>query len=144
MTTTIASPAPSRTGSTSAPALAFLYEHPHWFAPVFAELDRRGVAYSKIYAPDHHYDVDGDVPAFRVLFNRMSPSADRRGHGTGILHTLAYLGHLELLGVRVINGTQAFRYEISKALQLSLLRSLGIAHPRSRVIHDPQQAVAAA
>jgi hypothetical protein len=88
--------------------------------------------------------VDGKAPGFRVLFNRMSPSADRRGHGTGILHTLAYLGHLELLGVRTINGSKAFRYEISKAMQLSLMRSLGIAHPRSRVIHDAKQAVDAA
>ena len=144
MTTTIASPAAARADSSSAPALAFLYEHPKWFAPIFAELDRRGTPYTKIYAPDHHYDVDAPLPGFRVLFNRMSPSADRRDHGTSILHTLAYLGHLELSGIRVLNGSKAFRYEISKALQLSLLRSLGIAHPRSRVIHDPQHAVAAA
>src|SRR5271155_5872916 len=29
-------------------ALAFLYEHPQWFAPVFAELERRKVAFDKI------------------------------------------------------------------------------------------------
>lgn len=144
MTTTFTSPVAAGTVSSDAPALAFLYEHPHWFAPVYAELDRREVPYQKIYAPDHVYDIDGEIPSFRVLFNRMSPSADRRGHGTGILHTLAYIGHLELLGIRVINGSKAFRFEISKALQLSLLRSLGTAHPRSRVIHDPQHAVAAA
>jgi len=136
--------AAARADRSSAPALAFLYEHPKWFAPIFAELDRRGTPYTKIYAPDHHYDVDAPLPGFRVLFNRMSPSADRRDHGTSILHTLAYLGHLELSGIRVLNGSKAFRFEISKALQLSLLRSLGIAHPRSRVIHDPQHAVAAA
>jgi D-ala D-ala ligase C-terminus len=134
----------TRSADSPAPALAFLYEHPHWFAPLFAELERRGTAFGKIYAPEHSYDVDGKAPGFRVLFNRMSPSADRRGHGTGILHTLAYLGHLELLGVRTINGSKAFRYEISKAMQLSLMRSLGIAHPRSRVIHDAKQAVDAA
>lgn len=144
MATTITSPAAISAVNSSAPALAFLYEHPHWFTPVYAELDRRGVPYEKIYAPEHFYDIDGQAPSFRVLFNRMSPSADRRGHGTGILHTLAYLGHLELLGIRVINGSKAFRFEISKALQLSLLRSLGIAHPRSRVIHDAKHAVAAA
>ncbi|HEY1497991.1 MAG TPA: hypothetical protein VGF88_00300 [Acidobacteriaceae bacterium] len=144
MTTTIASPASTRDNGSSAPALAFLYEHPHWFSPVFAELDRRGVPYDKIYAPDHLYDIGGQKPGFSVLFNRMSPSADRRGHGSNILHTLAYLGHLELLGIRVINGSKAFRCEISKASQMSLLRSLNLAYPRSRVIHDPRQAVAAA
>lgn len=144
MTTALESAVLNRSAGSPAPALAFLYEHPHWFAPLFAELERRGTAFEKIYAPEHFYDVDGEAPGFRVLFNRMSPSADRRGHGTGILHTLAYLGHLELLGVRTINGSKAFRYEISKAMQLSLMRSLGIAHPRSRVIHDAKQAVEAA
>jgi glutathione synthase/RimK-type ligase-like ATP-grasp enzyme len=144
VTTTIASPASARSAASSAPALAFLYEHPHWFAPIFAELDRRGTPYQKIYAPDHHYDIGGQQPGFSVLFNRMSPSADRRGHGSNILHTLAYLSHLELLGIRVINGSKAFRYEISKASQMSLLRSLGLGYPHSRVIHDPKQAIAAA
>lgn len=144
MTTTLAAPSATTSTHASEPALAFLYEHPQWFAPIFAELDRRGTLYTKIYAPDHHYDIGGAAPGFRVLFNRMSPSADRRDHGTAILHTLAYLGHLELLGVRVINGSKAFRFEISKALQLSLLRSLSIPYPRARVIHDARQAVAAA
>ncbi len=144
MTTTLATPSIAPSAHAAGPALAFLYEHPHWFAPVFAELDRRGTPYTKIYAPDHHYDIGGAAPGFRVLFNRMSPSADRRDHGTAILHTLAYLGHLELLGVRVLNGSRAFRFEISKALQLSLLRSLGIPYPRARVIHDARQAVVAA
>ncbi|WP_263356033.1 ATP-grasp domain-containing protein [Acidicapsa ligni] len=123
--------------------LAFFYEHPQWFQPTFAELDKRGESYSKIFAPEHFYTPGGERPGFRVLFNRMSPSADRRGHGSAILHTLSWLGQLELQGVRVINGTKAFRYEISKALQLSLLAELGIRFPKSRVIHDPRHAVAA-
>jgi len=122
--------------------LAFLYEHPQWFNHFFAELDRRGAAFSKIYIPDAFYDIGGEVP-FRVLFNRMSPSAKSRGNGSGIFHTLAYLDHLELLGIRVINGAKAFRYEVSKAAQHSLLRSLGIRYLPSRVIHAPEQALAA-
>ncbi len=124
--------------------LVFLYEHPQWFAPIFAELTRRGVPFEKIFIPDHFYDVGGETPAFKVLFNRMSPSANSRDHGSGIFHTLAYLEHLELLGVRVINGATAFRYEISKAAQHSLMRSLGIRFLPSRVIHAASQAVAAA
>jgi glutathione synthase/RimK-type ligase-like ATP-grasp enzyme len=46
--------------------------------------------------------------------------------------------------VRVINGAKAFRYEISKAGQSSLLKSLGLRFMPSRVIHSPTQAVAAA
>jgi hypothetical protein len=145
MSATIESPVVTAVGSTEAAAsLAFFYEHPQWFNPIFAELDRRGVAYAKVFAPEHFYAAGEAAPEFRVLFNRMSPSADRREHGSAIFHTLAWLGQLELQGVRVLNGTTAFRYEVSKALQLSLLSSLGIPYPKSRVIHDPRHAVAAA
>lgn len=139
--------APSAVGATelkSAAPLAFLYEHPQWFNPIFHELDRRGFPYTRIHAPEHFYASGEAAPAFRVLFNRMSPSADRREHGSALFHTVAWLGQLELQGIRVLNGTEAFRYEVSKALQLSLLSSLGIPYPKSRVIHNPRHAVAAA
>jgi hypothetical protein len=143
--TTVESPISASVGSNNPTApLAFLYEHPQWFNPVFAELDRRGVAYSRIHAPEFFYAAGEKSSGLRVLFNRMSPSADRRQHGSAIFHTLAWLGQLELQGIRVLNGTTAFRYEVSKALQLSLLSSLGIPYPKSRVIHDPSHAVAAA
>jgi glutathione synthase/RimK-type ligase-like ATP-grasp enzyme len=143
--TVVETPKLSNTGTGSkSEQLAFFYEHPQWFNPIFAELDRRGTPYSKIHAPEHFYAAGEDAPEFRVLFNRMSPSADRREHGSAIFHTLAWLGQLELQGVRVLNGTTAFRYEVSKALQLSLLASLGIPYPKSRVIHDPRHALAAA
>src|ERR1700735_2971455 len=125
-------------------ALAFLYEHPQWFAAIFAELERRKVPFDKIFIPDHFYEVGPQQPGFKVLFNRMSPSANSRQHGSGIFHTLAYLEHLDLLGVRVINGAKAFRYEISKAAQHSLLRSLQLPFIASRVIHAAGQALAAA
>src|SRR5580704_7174579 len=125
-------------------ALAFLYEHPQWFAPIFAELERRGVPFDKIFIPQHFYEVSAKQPPFKVLFNRMSPSAPSRERGSGIFHTLAYLEHLELQGVRVINGAKAFRYEISKAAQHSLLKSLGLSFLPSRIIHSADQAAPAA
>jgi len=134
----------SEVAQTDRAALAFLYEHPQWFAPIFAELERRLVRFEKIFIPEHFYEVGPQQPAFRVLFNRMSPSANSRQHGSGIFHTLAYLEHLQLQGVRVINGAKAFRYEISKAAQASLLKSLGLRFLPSRVIHAAHQAVAAA
>jgi glutathione synthase/RimK-type ligase-like ATP-grasp enzyme len=136
--------APAARAPDAGAALAFLYEHPQWFAPVFAELERRRVPFDRIFIPDHFYDIGQALPAFKVLFNRMSPSANSRQHGSGIFHTLAYLEHLELLGVRVINGAKAFRYEISKAAQHSLLRSLKLPFIPSRVIHAASQALAAA
>ena len=126
------------------PQLAILYEHPAWFEKVFAELDRRGIAYDKLLSPDHYFDLDGQNRPYPVLFNRMSPSAWRREHGSGLFYTLSYLVHIESLGTRVINGSRAFRHELSKALQLSLMQSLNIPFPKARVIHDPRQALEAA
>ena len=74
----------------------------------------------------------------------MSPSAWTRGNAHAIFYTLSYLAHLERMGVRVINGSEGFRNETSKALQLSLLETLGLPYPRSVVINHPSQAADAA
>ena len=124
--------------------IAVYHEHPDWFRPLFAELERRGVPYARLDATHHRYEPGAARPPWSLLFNRMSPSAWRRGVGHGIFYTAQYLDQLERLGVRVVNGTRAFLTEISKARQLALLDSLGLAFPRARVIHDPRQAAAAA
>lgn len=125
--------------------VAIYHEHPDWFRPLFAELDRRGTPYVRLDAASHTFDVSSrdDADAYAVVLNRMSPSAYLRGHGQGIFHTLGYLAHLERLGVRVINGTRAYGLEISKAQQLALLRTLGLPFPTARVINHASQAVAA-
>ncbi len=139
------SPSRSTTNAGARTAdLAVLYEHPAWFEKVFAELDRRGVDYVRLHAPEHFFDLDSTERPWPVLFNRMSPSAWRREHGSGLFYTLSYLSHLESLGTRVVNGSKSFRHELSKALQLSLLRSLDLPFPKTRVIHAPEQAPAAA
>ncbi len=120
------------------------YEHPDWFRLLFAELERRDIPYLPIAADRHQYDPAETEVEFALLFNRMSPSAYLRDHVQGIFYTLNYLEHLERLGTRVINGRTAFTVEISKALQLSLLNSLGLPYPRARVINHPSQAVDAA
>jgi hypothetical protein len=124
--------------------IAVYHEHPDWFRPLFDELDRRGTPYVRIDARRHHYDVAARDRDFSLLFNRMSPSAYLRGESHGIFHTLAYLDHLERLGTRVVNGSRGFRVEISKALQLSLLESLGLKYPRARVVNHPAEVLAAA
>jgi glutathione synthase/RimK-type ligase-like ATP-grasp enzyme len=74
----------------------------------------------------------------------MSPSAYLRGAGNSIFYTLSYLAHLERLGLRVINGRDAYVYETSKALQLELLESLHLPYPRARVINHAEAAPEAA
>ena len=123
--------------------LAIYYEHPDWFRPLFAELDKRGTHYVKIDARRHFYDPSQAEREYSVLFNRMSPSAYLRADYPGIFYTLGYLAHLMRLGTRVINGVPAFTAETSKALQLTQLQSLGLAYPKARVIGDPRAAPAA-
>ena len=123
--------------------IGIYYEHPHWFTPLFAELDRRGTPYTRLHAERHTFDP-GERPGYDLVFNRMSPSAWLRGHGNAVFYTHHFLAHLERHGVRVVNGTRAFQAETSKALQLSVLRELGLPYPAARVISDPADAAAAA
>ena len=74
----------------------------------------------------------------------MSPSAYTRGRGDAIFYTSQYLAHLDRLGVRVINGSAAWRTEISKAYQITLFERLGVPYPKARVIHRGGQAADAA
>ncbi len=124
--------------------LAVYYEHPEWFRPLFAELDRRSIQYLRIDAGCHVYDATATDRKYALFFNRMSASAYLRGNAQGIFFTRDYLAHLERIGTRVINGCKAFSFEISKAAQLALLHPLGLATPRSRIVNCAIQAVSAA
>jgi biotin carboxylase len=125
---------------------AIYYEHPDWFRPLFAELERREIPIVKLDARQHVYDPAAGRKEndYSLVFNRMSPSAYLRGSGNGIFSTLGFLAHLERLGLRVINGRWAYTYETSKALQLLLLDSLGLPYPKARVINHPALAPVAA
>ncbi len=115
--------------------LGVLYEHPEWFRPLFAALDGRGLPYVPIAAHEHSFDPAARTVPFDLLVNRVSPSSYLRGHTSAIFYARAYLAYTEMLGVPIINGSQAYAYELSKAAQLSLLASLGLPHPRSRVVN---------
>ncbi len=124
--------------------LAIYHEHPDWFRPLFAELDKRGIPYERLDAAAHVFDPSERELPWSLVFNRASPSAYLRGHGQTTFYTLHWLRHLERLGVPVVNGVEAYTNELSKATQLDLLRELGLPFPRSRVINHASQALAAA
>ncbi len=130
--------------SLSDAPIAVYYEHPEWFKPLFAELERRGLPYERLLAHEHRFDPAEREFPYSLLFNRMSPSAFNRGHGHAILYSLQYLAYLKELGANVLNGYDAYVYEFSKARQLDLLHRLGLRCPRARVINDARQAAAAA
>ncbi len=123
--------------------IAIYYEQQHWFKPLFEQLDARGANWVKVDARNHHYDIAAQETEYSLLFNRMSPSAWQRGMGHGIFYTLNYLSHLEEKGVRVVNGSRAFTHEISKALQYTVLETLGLEYPKAIVINHPSQALSA-
>lgn len=128
----------------NAATIVVYYEHPQWFERLFAALERRGLPYRKLLATEHVLDPAAPADADTLVFNRMSASAYTRGHGDALAYSHDVLTDFELRGVPVINGARAYGFEISKAKQLALLASLGLAFPASRVIHRADQAVAAA
>lgn len=123
---------------------AIFHEHPDWFRPLFAELDRREIPYARLDAASHRYDPAARETPYSLVFNRASPSAYLRGHAQTIFYTLHWLRHLERTGVPVVNGSAVYGVELSKATQLDILDELGLPYPRARVINDASQATAAA
>ena len=115
--------------------LALLYEHPRWFEPLFAALERRGIETVRVDARSLVFDPAAtNVPA-ELIFNRVAMSAPQRDPEHGIFHAMAALDHWRRRGARIINGPEVMAIDASKARQLSLIEALGLATPRTRVIH---------
>ncbi len=126
------------------PDLAILYEHPHWFKPLFAALDRRGVDHVALHADGHRFDPTEPPPA-PVVFNRIAMSSFLRGDGGHpIFYAQALMAHWAAGGARVVNGADVLALDASKARQLSLLAGLGLAVPATRVVHRAEDVAAAA
>lgn len=124
--------------------IGILYEHPLWFEPLFAELDRREADYRRLPAGELIFDPGERRSPYAVVVNRMSPSAWTRGHSHAIFHTLHYLAYLDQIGANVVNGHAAFQVEISKARQCALFAGLGLRYPAARAVSEPAQVSAAA
>ena len=129
---------------TSIKPIAIYHEHPDWFKPLFAELERRGIPIVRLDAAAHTWDPAERESPYSLVVNRASPSAYLRGNAQSTFHTLHWLKHLERLGVPVINGSAVYTNELSKALQLDVLEELGLPYPRARVINHGSQAPIAA
>ncbi len=124
--------------------LAILYEHPQWFRPLFAALDRAGIAYDAIHADGFAFDPAGLHPPAPVVFNRIAMSSFLRAPEHPIFHAGAALAHWQARGGRVLNGAGALAIDASKARQLSLIAGLGLAIPATRVVHRGADLPAAA
>lgn len=125
------------------PDLAILYEHPEWFRPLFAALDRRGVDYQPIRIDGHSFDPEDSPPPAPVIFNRTAMSSFLREPEHAIFYAQSLFAHWEGLGARVINGAKALAVDTSKARQLSLFRRMGAQIPATRVVHRRADLIAA-
>jgi hypothetical protein len=115
--------------------LAVFYEHPQWFEPLFAALDRHGLDWKPIPIQDHTFDPVDPTPPAPVILNRLAMSSFLRQEEHALFYSLAVLGHWESLGARVINGPGVLAYDTNKARQLSLFRAAGLDIPATRVAH---------
>ena len=82
--------------------LAIYYEHPEWFGPLFAEFERRGIAFDEQLAYEHQFDPAIRTNPYSLIINRMSPSAYTRGHEHALHYPLQYLAYLKEIGAEVI------------------------------------------
>lgn len=124
--------------------IAILYEHPSWFEPLFAALARRGIDAVPIAAGGHGHDPADSTSPAPIIFNRIAMSSFIRQADHPIYYAQALLQHWRDRGAHVINGPEAMAIDASKARQLSLIASLGLPIPETRVVHDLQALPAAA
>lgn len=117
------------------PDLVVIHEHPEWQKPLFAALDRRGIAYAPFDLKQAAFS-NVESPVAKVYFNQASPSAYVRGNTRAVPLALAYMRTLERLGAHVLNGADVFALELSKSAQATLLRSMGIDTPWSITFND--------
>jgi len=129
------------------PDLAILYEHPEWFRPLFAALDTAGIDYVAM-TPDGDWNPAGSPPPAPVILNRIAMSSFLRAGAAGNEHPIFYatalFDHWSRAGARVVNGADVLAIDASKARQLSLIAGLGLAIPKTRVVHRAADVEAAA
>ncbi|HJY79020.1 MAG TPA: hypothetical protein VKE95_20425 [Burkholderiales bacterium] len=114
---------------------AVLFEHPEWQKPLFQALERRRVRYAAVDLKKAAFS-DADAPLAPLYFNQASPSAYVRGNTRAVPFALAYMRALQIRGVRVLNGADAFALELSKTAQAALLRSQRVPTPRIWTFND--------
>lgn len=118
--------------------ITIIYEHPHWYKPLFNELERRGVPHERLDIREASLETHTLATTAPLVLNRLSPSAWTRGARGSIVFGTELLESLENAGVDTFNGSLSYRLEISKAAQSSRLRSLGVHTPRTVVVPSVQ------
>ncbi len=109
-----------------------LYENADWLIPLERELKIAQLDYELWHVHQTAFDMS-QVPPQGIYLNRMSPSSHTRGHLESVDITRELIYWLEAHGRRVINGSSAFSFEISKVKQMSFLNKMGLKTPKTIV-----------
>ncbi len=116
--------------SVSLPVVHVLFENPDWLPPLVSGLEAEGFTVNLVELDQGL--LDGNAPpADGIWLNRISPSSHTRGHHGAVELAREVLFWLERHGRRVINGSAAFEFEMSKFRQDLALRQHGIDTPRT-------------
>ncbi|HLG36058.1 MAG TPA: hypothetical protein VI757_14345 [Bacteroidia bacterium] len=110
--------------------IGIIYEHPQWHEPLFEALERNKMRYTKFDLKQGAFNGQSIAEA-DLYYNLVSPSAYLRGNQHAIPFAMALCMQLEMEGCSVLNGSHSMRIEMSKSLQIALLKKLGIDHPKT-------------
>ncbi len=113
--------------------LGILYEHPEWFAPLFAELDRRGVDWTRIEDPAIVLRLDRPLQGFDVILERSI-------NHTRALHALRIFNEW---GIPTVNTYAVAEVCGNKLLTSTALVRDGVPTPQTAVAFTPESALAA-
>lgn len=124
--------------------VAVLNEHEEWQTKLCDQLSDRNIFSRQIHIHAARFDIHNDnFDDVELVVNRASPSAGRRGHASAVFFALQMIERFERLGIPVINGSNAYLLEISKARQYQLLKQLELPFPRTVVVNSPDHVLAA-
>lgn len=116
--------------STSLPPIHILFENPAWLPPLVDGLEAEGFTVQLHELNEGLLDTDA-IPAEGIWINRISPSSHTRGHFGSVELAREVLFWLEQHGRRVINGSNAYEFEMSKFRQDLALKRMGIQTPKT-------------
>ncbi len=115
---------------TSPDTVHILFEHPDWLPPLIDGLEAEGLPHQLWPVVDGTV-ASAEPPPPGIWLNRMSPSSHTRGHDASVALMGEILAWLEDHGATVVNGSRAYRLEMSKLRQDLVLRRHGIKTPRT-------------
>lgn len=123
-------------------AIHILHENSEWTKPLINALEQRQLPYQNWFLDEGTVDLSTNPPE-GIFYNRMSASSHTREHRYAPELTAAVLRWLEHSNRTILNGFRALELEISKVIQYTALKEVGIAVPRTVAVVGREKIVEA-